>query len=455
MTAGSITNKINEAYGYAIINGLEETALLGDKEVIMSELGIGTILEFLSYDVSEFSDARKTIHARRFYQLFKDIFAFSHFDMEAFHKIQAGCIFVVAMSGITRGLGDYDYSGFVREALASIGTISAAGVDKATLNKKLFSLQSVFGKFSSISLGIYSLQIFTKFGMAMQNFNKAHEGYASRLMLEIIKDMNDRKPASEKIDKLLDLNTTSPDKLEVMIDDYISYAVADITVQTASPGSKRAERATKKLTEDISDEVHDAFSGMKMDIADLYNMNRSIAEKKAIYDKHYDNKDIIILFASLLERYVSLYERLWYYEGNLFIKRLNMIFISRVEEMFLSQRKQEINAIKNECIRIIESRLKVVNVYELEGILNSIELGKSEFDSSRGIDPSDSDNVLAELHRYMDANLRTAHSIQREMKNNLGRILGPEGIPEGEKKILRDVVYDFDAVMDFLMEDDL
>jgi len=137
-----------------------------------------------------------------------------------------------------------------------------------------------------------------------------------------------------------------------------------------------------------------------------------------------------------------------------FIKHLNMIFISRVKEMFSTQRKQESNIIRNECIRIIEEGLPGFTVYELEGVLNALEIGKKEFDIRHALDSSDSESVFNELDAYLEANLKTAGSIQNEMKNNLGRILGPNSIPEAEKKILQEIVYDFDAIMELLAEDE-
>ena len=454
MTAEKTTNLINKAYGYPIIGDAEEAALQADRDVIISELGIGAIFEFLSYDVTEFSEVRKTIHARRFYQLFKNAFSFTGFNMEAFHKIQAGCIFMVAVSGITRGLSDYNYSGFVKDALEKIGSLSATDSNRSSLNEKLFYLKTTFEKFSHISLGIYSLQIFTKYGMSIQKVNKGHEGAASRLLVEIIEDMNMGKKASGKIDKLLSMDVVSPDELENIIDDYIDYAVADITVQGISPGSKKAERANKKLTDEISDEVHDAFSGLKIDAADLYSLNESIKLKKIIYDKEHGQPGVAVFFAALLERYVSLYERLWYYEGNSFIKRLNMIFITRVKEMFADQRKQELNVIKNECIRIIEDNLPGTNVYELEGILHGLDDMRKDFNIRNGLNSEDSEKAVEQLNAYLDANIKTGNSIKYEMKKNLSRILGPDGLPEGELRILRDIVYDFDEVMNLLTEED-
>jgi len=314
MTVSKTINIINKAYGYKIIKETEEAALKSEREVILSELGIGTIFEFLSYDVAEYSEVRKTIHARRFYQLFKEIFKFTEFNMESFHKMQAGCIFVVALSGITRGINDYEYSGFVMEALSKIGKISPDN-SQASLNDKLFYIKSAFEKFSRISLGIYSLQIFTKYGMVMQKINRVHEGFAGRLFIEIVEDINKGKKSSNKIDKLLSMEIISPDNLLSMINEYIDYAVTDITVQGLSPGSKKAEKANKKLVSEISDEIHDAFSGFKMDVADLYNLNQSMIEKKNIFDKEHGKPGIDLLFVTLLERYASLYERLWYYEG--------------------------------------------------------------------------------------------------------------------------------------------
>lgn len=454
MTAVRAINIINSAYGYSIISDAEESVLQEDKGKIISELGIGNIFEFLSYDVSEFSEARKTIHARRFYQIFKDVFSFTGFNMEAFHKIQAGCIFIVALSGITRGISDYEYSGFVKEALMQVLKIDTGNTRQSTLNEKLYYISSTFDKFSRISLGIYSLQIFTKYGLSIQEIYKTHEGAAGRLLVKIIDEMNAGKPAIEKINKLLGLEIVSPEKLENMIDEYIEYAVADITVQNASPGSRKAERENKKMIDEIYREAHDAFAGFKMDAADLYSQNKDIIEKKPIYENEYMNKGISILFASLLERYVSRYERLWYYDGNSFIKQLNMIFISRVKEMFATQRKQELNVIKNECIRIIEEGLPGFVVYELEGVLNGFETGKSEFDIRHGINPDDSKAVFNELDAYLDANLKTAKSIQREMRNNLSGIIGPSGLPEGETEMLKEIVYDFEAILDLLTEDE-
>jgi len=454
MTAKRTINLINKSYGYTIIGDTEESALLENRDVIVSELGIGTIAEFLSYDVTEFSEVRKTIHARRFYQLFKDIFSFKRFDMEAYHKIQAGCIFMIVLSGITRGINDYEYTGFVKDALSKIGKINISSGNSVSLNEKLFYIQNAFEKFSRISLGIYSLQIFTKYGIAIQQVNSVHEGAASRLLVEIIESMNEGKTASKKINKLLSMEIISPEKLEDMIDEYIDYAVADITVHSINPGSKKAEKANRKLAEEISDEVHDAFSGFKKDVADLYNLNGSILDKKVIYEREYSQPGISVLFAALLERYSSLYERLWYYEGNSFIKRLNMIFIQRVKEMFAEQRKQEFTVVKNECIRIIEDGLPGISVYELEGVLNNLDEGKEMFDIRHGMEPLESKKVVDQLDAYLSDNLKTADSIQLEMKNNLSRILGPEGMPEGEMKILREIVYDFDAVVDLLTEDD-
>lgn len=454
MTAERTISIINSAYGYSIIGDAEESALLASREVIVSELGIGAIFEFLSYDVTEFSEVRKTIHARRFYQLFKDIFSFTGFNMEVFHKIQAGCIFMVVLSGITRGINDYEYSGFVKDALSKIGKININSSNRVTLNEKLFYIQSTFEKFNRISLGIYSLQIFTKYGMVIQRVNRVHEGVTSRLLVEIIEAMNEGKTASEKINKLLSMEIISPEKLEDMIDEYINYAVADITVQSMSPGSKKAEKANKKLFEEISDEVQDAFSGLKKDVADLYNLNGSILDKKVIYDREHDQPGISVLFAALLERYSSLYERLWYYEGNSFIKRLNMIFIDRVKIMFAEQRKQEFTVVKNECVRIIEDGLPGINVYELEGVLNNLDIGKEMFDIRHDIEPAESEKVVEIIDAYLTANLKTAENIQLEMKNNLSRILGPEALPESEMNILKEIVYDFDAVMDLLTEDE-
>lgn len=454
MTAKRTIDIINSAYGYKIIGDNEEDTLIENREVIVSELGIGAISEFLSYDVTEFSEVRKTIHARRFYQLFKETFSFTSFNMEAFHKIQAGCIFMMVVSGITRGINDYEYTGFVKDALLKIGKISISGENRATLNEKLFYIQNAFDKFSRISLGIYSLQIFTKYGMAIQRVNRVHEGASSRLLVEITKSMNEGKKASKKINKLLSMEIISPEKLEDMIEEYISYAVADIAVQGTMPGSKKAEKATQKMTEEIYDEVHDAFSGLKKDVAELYNLNNIILDKKAIYEREYEQPGISVLFAALLERYSSLYERLWYYEGNTFIKRLNMIFILRVKEMFAEQRKQEFTVVKNECIRIIEYGLPGIRVFELEGMLNSLDEGKEIFDINHEVESTESKKVIDQIDAYLSANLKTADSIQLEMKKNLSRILGPEGMPEGEMKILREIVYDFDAVIDLLTEDD-
>jgi len=95
-----------------------------------------------------------------------------------------------------------------------------------------------------------------------------------------------------------------------------------------------------------------------------------------------------------------------------------------------------------------------ISVYELEGVLNNLDEGKEMFDISHGIEPLESKKVVDQLDAYLSDNLKTADSIQLEMKNNLSRILGPEGMPEGEMKILREIVYDFDAVVDLLTEDD-
>lgn len=454
MTSNRTINTINRAYGYTIIGSSEEAVLQEDKDKILSELGISSIFEFLSYDVSEFSDIRKTIHSRRFYQVFKSIFDFTGFNMESFHKIQAGCLFIAALSGMTRGIEDYCYSGFVQDVLTSIGKVSTEDDGHTTLNEKFFYISKAFERFSRLSLGIYSLQLFTKYGMAIEKINSGREGYAGSLLIEIVGEMNEGKNAYEKIDRLLSLNIISPEKLDVIIDEYIKFAIADITMQNIVPGSKKTERANKKLIDEISDEVQDTFYMFKTDVADLNNLNESILKTKLIYDVNYTIKGIGVLFASLLERYVNLYERLLYYESNSFIKRLNMLFLTRAQEMFVSQRKQELKIIKNECIRIIEEGLTGFVVYDIEGVFNALEFGKTQFDAGYGTNPDDSKRVARELDEYLDANLKTANNIQMEMKDNLARILGPKGIPEEEKNILKDIVIGFDAIVDFLEEED-
>ncbi|MDX1359747.1 MAG: hypothetical protein R3232_13010, partial [Clostridia bacterium] len=348
---------------------------------------------------------------------------------------------------------EYEYSGFVREALEAIGKISPGDESTPTLNEKLFYIQSAFEKLSHISLGIYSLQIFTKYGMAIQKINSVHEGLAGRLFYDIAEELKNSGDPSQKIDMLLSLGVTPPEELDKILGDYINYSIADITVQNLSHGKKKIEKANKKLAAEITADVQDSLSGLRMDVTELYNLNKSLREKKFIYDKDPGNSDVYLLYLTLLDRYAALYERLWYYEGNTYIRRLNMIFIDRVREMFAAQRKHEIINIRNECIRIIEEGMEGLTVFELEGFMNGLQFGGDEFDLRNGLEPGTSKRILSEINLYLDTNIKTIREIRADMKNNIGRILGADGIPEGERKILQETVYGFDAILELLAED--
>lgn len=453
MTADRVTDIINKTYGYDIIDEVCKAALSLESGVIISELGIGSIIEFLSYDISEFSEVRKTIHARRFYQMFKEPFGLKGFTMEAFHKIQAGCIFMVALSEVKRGLNEYNFTGFTKEALLQMQGQDESG-SNATLNEKLYILKSMFEKFSRVSLGIYSLQIFTKYGMSIQKINKFQDTVPGILLNGIIKDMNAGKKSMESIKKLMNLNIIQPDELDNIIDDYIDFSIADIAVQSLTPRSRKTAKENKKLSDEIRDEVHDAFVGLKKDVMDLNELQNSIKAKLVIYNSEFDQPGIAVLFAALLDRYVTLIERLWFYEGNSFIKRINRIFIDRVRVMFKEQRRQEMKAVQNECIRLIEAGLPGVTVFELEGFLMGLNGKNEQFNILNGINPDESKQVIRELNEYMDSNLKIAGNIHGEIKENLQRLLGPEGIPDEEAKVLSEIVYNFDAVIDFLTEDE-
>ncbi|MBN2558074.1 MAG: hypothetical protein JXB33_04890 [Clostridia bacterium] len=454
MTENNTVDIINKVYGYEIINAQETLALKKSMGVILSELGIEPIYEFLSYDITEYSEARKTIHARRFYQLFKPVFSFTQFNMETFHKIQAGCLFISAISGIMRGYDEFEYSGFVREVLNELGRIDSGRYNSRTVKEKLLALQNLFDKFGHVSIGIYSLQIFTKFGMAMQKLNKTPEGYPRKLLDDIMEDINNQMHPIEKIRKLLSLEVATEAVINDVIDEYLDYAVSDISAYNISTEKKKSSKAKKGFAVEISAEVRDFFNGYKREARDIRQMTGSFREKLFIFDENPGNKSISVLYTALLDRLVRAYDNLRYYEEVSFVKQLNMIFINRIKELLSNQRKQEMNVIRSECIRIIENNITGMMVYELDGVLAALSVDKDEFDDVYGIDPEESETAMIELDDYLDANLDMAGKIQDDMRANLKRILNPELMGKAEKEMLQSVIYDFNHVLEFLSEDE-
>ncbi|MFO7610942.1 MAG: hypothetical protein R6W99_00435 [Clostridia bacterium] len=454
MIENNTVDIINKVYGYEIISAPEILALKKSMDIILAELGIEPIYEFLSYDITEYSEARKTIHARRFYQLFKPVFSFTQFNMETFHKIQAGCLFISATSGIMRGYDEFEYSGFVREVLNELGRIDGGRYHNRTAKEKLMALQNLFDKFGHVSIGIYSLQIFTKFGMAMQKLNKVPEGYPRRLLDDIMEDINNQKNPIDKIRKLLSLEVASEAGINEAIDEYIDYALSDISAYSISAEKKKSSKSKKGLAAEISAEVRDFFNGYKKEARDIRHMSGSFRGKLLLFDENPGNKAISVLYTALLDRLVRAYDNLRYYEEVSFVKQLNMIFITRIKEILLEQRKQEMNVIRNECIRIIEDNIAGMMVYELDGVLAALSVDKDEFDDAYGIDSDESEAAIIELDDYLDANLDMAGKIQDDMRANLKRILNPGLMGKTEKEMLQSVIYDFNHVLEFLSEDE-
>ncbi|MDX1359639.1 MAG: hypothetical protein R3232_12470, partial [Clostridia bacterium] len=370
------------------------------------------------------------------------------------HKIQAGCIYLIASSGVTRGFREYEFSGFVLEALSGLGKLKSSEPSEMSCADKLIYMENLFESFSDVSIGIYSLQVFTKLGMLMRNVNMAQEGMATALFMEIAKKTSNGGIPLAEIDKLLSLEIVSLEKLDELINEYIEYAVVDMHVESIMPGGKKARRENRRLVDEITDEIHEAFSVMKRDVTDLHILRETAAGNKDTYLESDGDEAVTKLYIALLERYVSAYEDMWFYEGKAFTRGLSLIFVTRIKEIFRTQRRQEAKYIRDECISIIEKNLLNFRVYELEGVLNGLEFEKDDFDAQYAIDPAASKRTIDEIRDYLGANLETALRIKNEMKKNLLRIMDPVNMNDSERGLLSDTVYYFDSIIKFLSEDD-
>ncbi len=453
MTEHRIFEIINEIYGYEIINEEALEKLKGSRDAIVSEFGIESIYEFLSYDITEFSEARKSIHVRRFYQGFKEIFNLGAFTIEAFHKIQAGCLYSALTSGVMRGYGSYDYSGFVSEVLQTVrsGDHGNTGITPVEL---LEEISGQFRLFSRISIGIYSLQIFTKYGLCMDKLKFVPLENSRKLFLDVLKKLEDGREAISDIQKILKLRIPTDDKINEVIDEYIEYAVRSV-MEDGIPISR--SKASKELTDSVDEiktQARKAFTSLFIDIEGLRRFRNSIDEKFNIYKRNKDSSDISILYISMLEKLISDYNKLSYYEDINLIKRLNAMFVSKVSDVFYAQMVEEQGAIREQCIRIIESNINSYKVHELDGVLSALSLHKDDFAVQFSVDSEELDRTLDELKSYLRQQLELVYDIRRNLKDSLEDILRADLLEEESSGILVNVISNFSDIKEFLLEDE-
>lgn len=453
MTEENIINIIKNAYGYEIIVKTEKKALKDSSDVIFAEFGVDTLFEFLSFNISEFSGIRKTIHARRFFYVYKEIFSLGKFNMEAYHKIQAGMLYIIALSGNFRGIDEYKYSGFVKEVLDQLYYKRKDTEDISMPIEKLMYMKNILDKLGRVSTGVYSLQIFTKYNMAMQEINLPIEGYINQLFLDITGDIEKKKNPIEKMRKLLSLESASIDSIDEITGEYIEYSCEDIFSYSMTYGSKKDTKAKEKLINGIKLEVEGALVGLKRDTEDIRILRIKLLEKIKIFEED-PYGEAAKIYVDLLDRLVYSYERLRFYEDVSFAKYINMIFINRMEKIFNSQSKTEMTIIRKDCKKIIEENIPGFSVFELEGVLESLTAKKGKLDSWCEIKPENSASALEKVNRYLNEHINIISKIQKDMRHNLKNILNTDQMSEKEVKMLKLIIYDFKVVIAFLQEED-
>lgn len=454
MNETRIAEIINEVYGYEIIDEIAETELKSSRDVILSELGIESIYEFLSYDITEFQKARKSIHVRRYYQMFHKIFRFESFTIESFHMIQAGCLYSALTSGIMRGYGAYEYTGFVSEVLAKVRNGSRTGGASLSLSGMIDEISRQFELFSRVSLGIYSLQIFTKYGICFEKLKLAKLEQSKKLFAEVLRKIEEGKEALPEIKKLLRLKLPDEKKIDEVIDEYIEYAVKGV-MEVGIPLSR--SRTTRKLTESVADaeiEGEKAFAGLYIDIENARYYQKNLKDRLYIYERNEGADDVSILYISMLDKLIHDFQKLRYYEDIFFIKRLNSLFIEHVKDVFDAQMNEELNNIRERCVRIIEENIDGFTVYELDGALNAISMYKNEFDEQFSLDPDDSSNAENELRKYLRQQLEVTYEIRKNLRENLSGILNPDILQNEQSDILDNAIRNFTDIKGFLLEEE-
>jgi hypothetical protein len=454
MTETRIAEIINEVYGYAIIDDFAESELKSNRNVILSELGIESIYEFLSYDITEFQEARKSIHVRRFYQMFRKIFRFESFTIESFHMIQAGCLYSALTSGIMRGYGAYEYTGFVSEVLAKVRNVSGTGKASLSLAGMIDEISRQFELFSRVSLGIYSLQIFTKYGICFEKLKLAQLEQSKKLFAEVLRKIEQGQEALPEIRKLLKLKLPDDKKIDEVTDEYIEYAVKGV-MEEGIPISR--SRLNKKLTESVSDarkEGKKAFAGLYIDVESARYYQRNLQERLNIYERNEGADDVSILYVSMLDKLIHDFQKLRYYEDIFYIKRLNSLFIEHVKDVFDAQMNEEISNIREQCVRIIEENIDGFNVYELDGALNAISMHKEEFDEQFSIEADESSNAENELRKYLRQQLEMTYEIRKNLRENLSGILNPDILQNEQSGILDNAIRNFTDIKGFLLEEE-
>lgn len=453
MTEEKVTTIINTNYGYEIINEKAKQELIDIKKKVLSELGIETLYEFLSYDINEFSDMRKTIQARRFFQTYKDTFSLDVFDMEAFHKIQAACLFIVTVSGNRRGYKDYMYTGFVQNIFKDMGYYSKENIENSSIRQKLMATENVLRSFNEISVGIYSIQVYTRHSMAIDKIMKFPIEHASKLFLDIIDDFQKNKNPATKIKKLISMIEIKRENAEKTIAEYIDHAINDLS-QSNMLSEDKDNDETIDNNKYTKQNARDYLSRYIEDIERIMDLSTEVIDKLHILEENPDNYYIEILYMTLIRELTQAYERLLYYEDTSFVRSLNNIFVANARRVIEQRAKREIDSVRNECINIIEKNISEFSVFELDGVIAGLSGEKYKFDHFYKVDPKESQATLEQLDDFLTTTFETITTLKNEMRDRIKIIINLEIMTENEKTILKDLIYDFDTIIKFIMEDE-
>ena len=130
------------------------------------------------------------------------------------------------------------------------------------------------------------------------------------------------------------------------------------------------------------------------------------------------------------------------------------MFVSKVSDVFYAQMVEEQGAIREQCIRIIESNINSYKVHELDGVLSALSLHKDDFAVQFSVDSEELDRTLDELKSYLRQQLELVYDIRRNLKDSLEDILRADLLEEESSGILVNVISNFSDIKEFLLEDE-
>jgi hypothetical protein len=453
MTGKEAVKIINEAYGYEIIDGQTADGLLQMQDSVISEFGIDTLYEFLSYDINEFSDMRKTVHVRRFFQFFKKPMLLSNFDMEAFHKIQAACALITSSSGNMRGYGAYDYSGFVKVIFDNMGYSGKNEGTGSSIRQKMTAIEKYFTDIGKISLGAYSMDIFIGYNLALKRLSKASSASVINLFMDILEDVQDGKKPIKKVKKLIAIGAVKPEKAAKAIDDYIEYAVSGFGGYVQDSENSGHETDINSWR-NVKNDARDYFARYLDDSARVSELSEYLEGKMVTFENNWDNPDVVFLFLALVRELTKLHERLSFYEDGVFIRSLNNIFINKAKELMNLGTLKEIKEVRNRCIEVIEDNITGFTVFELDRVMAGLSGEKPIFDEMYGIDPDESEAAIDEIDDFLKTSLEVLGSIRDDLREDVRGMFKIDEMSEAEQNAVTGMVYNFEYLLKFLAEEE-